>query len=66
MNISKEHIEQFLGKKVRIITKVTHYNFTYVGFIDSFGDDYINFIDKYSKKFLISISTIHFIEEVSE
>lgn len=66
MNIKKEDIQQFLGRKIRVITKLTNFNFTYVGFIETFGDDYIRFRDKYNEIKLISIEAISFIEEVTE
>lgn len=61
MNI--QDIKEYYGKRVRIVTST---RFTYIGTIESYGEDYIKFRDKYQQLKFISLRMIDLIEEVKE
>lgn len=63
MILPKEVIENLLEKKILIITDK---DFTYKGYIISYGEDYLQFKDKYEVVRLISLESIKIIEEVKE
>ena len=57
-----DDIKQFYDKKIRIVTTT---KFTYVGRIESYGDTFIRFRDKYDKLIMLSLDFIEFIEEIN-
>lgn len=60
MDIKIGDLKHFLDKKIRIVTKI---GYTFVGYILSYGNDYLRIKDKYDQERLILFENIIQLEE---
>jgi hypothetical protein len=63
MNITKQDVEEFKDKKIRLITDNGH---AYVGTILSCGEDYVKIRDKYDHTRFITFRSIEVLEEAKQ